>query len=155
MKHPTKTLGAVASVALGLLCSGIYLPAETAPSPQAVTKTFYQWYLHALARNEEPLLKHKSDLKKFVTERLLNELERRMKSSEGASIDYFLQAQDWLEDWESNVATTETITKSTTATTTVILGARPDSRHEMVVNLRLESGLWKIARVISLRPPEK
>ncbi len=88
-------------------------------------------------------------LKKYVTAGLLSQIERRMKSSEGLSLDYFLQAQDWLEDWEGNIATTKTAVTNTIATTVVILGATEESRHKLTVSLRLESGAW---RITSVRP---
>lgn len=145
-----RLIGVVGAV-LAAMLSPVAVRAEVEQSPEVTVKAFYRWYLHALGEEREPFLKDRSDLKKFVTTALLSDIERRRKSPDGLSMDYFIQAQDYLEDWEASIATMKTVVKNTTATTIVILGDKDESRHKLLVGLRQESGAWKIASVRSLK----
>ena len=74
--------------------------AQTSVTPEATLRHFYEWYLHALNQNQEPLEKHQAELSKFVTQRLMTSLNRARKRPEGIDADFFIDAQDLDETWE-------------------------------------------------------
>jgi hypothetical protein len=63
-------------VIISLPTAGTSAPAQTSITPEAAARRFYEWYLHALNQNEEPLEKHQAGLSKFVTQRLIRKKEK-------------------------------------------------------------------------------
>lgn len=120
-------------------------------SPETIVATFYRWYIHSLNQNYDPLVKGRAMLKKFVAAGLIDEIEDQLKRPGGLSADYFLQAQDWFDNWESNISVTKAVIKKQVATSIVTLGAKNDSRHKLIISLTQESGTWKIRRVQQFR----
>lgn len=115
--------------------------------PATVVAEFYKWYLNELVQNHDPLSRNKQSLTPYVSASLLRELTRMMQSPDGLEADYFLQAQDYLDDWPSHIATSNTRVQSGIATTVVTLGENPAAPYRLSVTLQQESGVWKIRRV--------
>ena len=69
--------------------------AATPPKPDAVIREFYKWYVHALNQNKEPLTGERPVMRKYVTLRLIREIDRMAKGPDGLDGDYFIDAQDW------------------------------------------------------------
>ncbi|MEN3332533.1 MAG: hypothetical protein V7641_1898 [Blastocatellia bacterium] len=116
--------------------------------PEAVIREFYHWYVHALKQNKEPLTGARTTLRKYVTLRLIREIDRMAKGPDGLDGDYFLDAQDWDKDWEKNIAVSNLVVKNTIATATVALTGEMN-RH-LQLTLKQEAGAWKIDRVKGL-----
>jgi hypothetical protein len=65
---------------------------------------FYRWYLGELAKDRNPLQDDHAKIETYVSKALVQELDRHIDSEEGLDEDYFTRAQDYLEDWASNIA---------------------------------------------------
>jgi hypothetical protein len=119
--------------------------AQTPRTPEATVRRFYQWYVHALNQNVEPLEKHQAEMGKFVTARLMGSLTRALKRPDGIDADYFLDAQDWDEMWEHNISTSKARIQGERATINVTLNGNASfGNHKLRVRLRKEGGAWKI-----------
>lgn len=134
-----------ASLALyGLIASA--QPAKPASQPPDVVRDFYRWYLQAIAKSKDPATKDRAGLKNYVSADCIAMIDRKMKSPDGLDADYFLQAQDFEDNWISNISVKETARTATTATMAVVLGKSP-SEQKLTVRLRNEKGVWKIVAV--------
>jgi hypothetical protein len=125
--------------------------ADTRPAPSltlalATVKEFYRWYIHSLEQDRDPLEDDKKTLRGYVTEDLL----RRLEASTEVDVDYFIQAQDYFDDWESSISTAAVEHGKTTATIVVTFGTTTETRHKVGVMLTLDAGTWKIDRVQSM-----
>jgi Protein of unknown function (DUF3828) len=137
-------------VCLLLVCaSGAHAqsPASSQNTPQATLTAFYHWYLEALAKSRDPLHDDRAKIEVYVSKGLLREIDRLSKSAEGLDEDYFIRAQDYLEDWASNIVVSDVQIKDGTASATVTLGATKQSRHPLALNLIKEGDAWKIAKI--------
>ncbi|HXC96737.1 MAG TPA: DUF3828 domain-containing protein [Edaphobacter sp.] len=125
------------------------LVADPAPAakPGVVAAEFYKWYLHELEQNHDPISKNERSLSPYVSASLLRELKRMMQSPNGIGADYFLQAQDYLDDWPTHISVGDTKIQSGIATTVVTLGESPANPYRLAVTLQQEGGSWKIRRV--------
>lgn len=133
--------------AINLFTPGMSTLAQTSMTPEATVRHFYEWYLHALNQNEEPLEKHQNEMRKFVTHRLMTSLNRARKSPEGIEADFFLDAQDWDETWEKNISTSRARIQGARATVSVMLKGASFGDHKLLVGLRKDGGAWRIDRV--------
>jgi hypothetical protein len=134
-----------------LICVADNAPSKNPQSPEETVEAFYKWYVHALRQNREPLTQDEATLKKYVTSALIARIKKQMNSPDGLEADYFLQAQDYLDDWETNVSAAKAMIKGTVATTRVTLGAKDDSKHKLKVSLSKQGEEWKISRVQEIR----
>lgn len=116
-------------------------PAE--PETRAVA--FYRWYLKSLESNQEPGRDRKT-LSAYVSASRLKALRKDMRMDDAGS-DYFLKAQDYLEDWPGNIASTPAKQDGDVATLSITLGSTPESQHRLSVQMRHETDGWKIQRV--------
>jgi hypothetical protein len=123
-----------------------------APSPQATVAEFYRWYLHVLKANRNPLSDEKPTLRKYVSAPLIARLEKQAASPDGMDADYFLQAQDFSDDWVSNIAVTDARVDRGSATMVVTLGAPGSERQRLNVSLIATDGAWRIRSVRQLPP---
>lgn len=121
----------------------------TPPKPEAVILEFYKWYVHALNQNKNPLTGARTVMRKYVTLRLIREIDRMAKGPDGLDGDYFIDAQDWDKDWEKNIAVSNVVVNSATATAAVALSGEQMTRH-LQLTLKQEAGVWKIDRVKGL-----
>ena|ERR1700759_1465489 len=124
----------------------VALPLMAATPNDEVTqmlKMFYGWYV-PLAEKSDPRSDPK--MKDYVTTRLLDQIASLSKGEEGevAELDYdpFLNAQDVLSDWRTNIAVRDVKVKGDKATAAVVLGKKEPS----TVRLQLirKDGKWKI-----------
>jgi hypothetical protein len=122
-------------------------PASSQNVPQATLTAFYHWYLEALADSRDPLHDDRAKIEGYVSKGLLRGIDRRSKSAEGLDEDYFIRAQDYLEDWASNIAVSDVQIKDGTASAKVTLGATKQSRYPLAVNLIKEGDAWKTSKV--------
>lgn len=118
---------------------------------QARIEQFYAWYLAALQRNGDPLSDDRSALAQRVSARLLREIQRRLDSPDGMEADYFLQAQDYDDQWIGHVRVGAIKTGARQARAMVDLGSHPETRHRLQLSLVREDGLWKISQVARRR----
>ena len=104
-----------------IICAGWISCCAAFSTPDAVTKSFYTWYLQQIAGNHDPLTTRDPQLRTYVSAPLLREIRQRMASPEGLDADYFIQAQDYLDQWLGKIATSETHVRGATAMTVVTL----------------------------------
>src|ERR1700709_1779590 len=83
--------------------------------PDAVTRSFYAWYLQQIAGNHDPLTAKDPQLRTYVSAPLLREIRQRIASPQGLDADYFIQAQDYLDEWLGKIGTSETHVRGATA----------------------------------------
>lgn len=117
------------------------------PSPEAVIKEFYKWYVHALNQDGDPLTKGRATLRKYVTIRFIREIDRALKSEGGLDADMFLEAQDWDKEWEKNIAVSNVVTHYSTTTAMVTLSGKEMENRKLNLTLKREGGAWKIDKV--------
>jgi uncharacterized protein DUF3828 len=140
-----------------LLITGSIATVNSATSPRAVKseapdvviKSFYNWYVHALNGNGDPLAHQRARLRQFASARLLREIEKMVKGPDGLDGDYFLDAQDWDKQWEKNIAVSQLQITGNRANATVSLSG-PDMSRKLKVQLVREGGKWKIDKVKAL-----
>jgi len=119
----------------------------TATLQQTVVTEFYSWYLHGLINNTDPLHDDPATMAKYVSAALAKEIEKKINSPDGMESDYFIQAQDYMDDWVSNISATPPAVKGMTANIVVRLGAPGNDPYLLDVALVNEQGAWKIRRV--------
>ena len=123
--------------------------ATTKETPEIVIRNFYNWYVHALNLNGDPLTKRRVKLRQFVSARLLRELDNAVMGPDGLDGDYFLDAQDWDKEWEKNIAISQLNNSGGRAEATVLLTG-PEMNKKLRVGLVREGRRWKIDNVKSL-----
>lgn len=148
------TLAILLVTALNLTASATPAAAQTSLTPEATVHSFYEWYVRTLNQNDEPIEKHPKEISKFVTRRLINSINRVLKSPDGLDADFFLSAQDWDKDWEKNISVSKAVIRGPQATVSVTLKGGPGfGNHRLRLGLRKEDGVWKIDSVNGRRNP--
>ncbi len=112
-----------------------------AKSPGAVIKNFYFWYINAIEAGNDPFKKGGPTLQKYVTLRLIKQIERSESDA-----DTFLQTQDWEAGWADNANVSNVRVKGATATAIVTFDATTNYPR-VSVTLVKQAGVWKIDRV--------
>ena len=122
--------------------------AQKTATPEQTAKTFYEWYVRELNKEGGDPAADKSELPKYVTKRLIREIER-MRDAQEYDADYYISAQDYDENWR--VSTTKAVITGNTATLKVALkSTKPKNQgfsENLTVKLVKEAGVWKIDRV--------
>jgi hypothetical protein len=126
-----------------------------ASTPQASLTAFYHWYLRALASDRNPLRDDRPKLEGYVSKGLLQEIDRRANKPEGLDEDYFIEAQDFLDDWANNIVVSNVRIDGSAASAMVTLGATKHSRQPLALNLINEGNSWKISKVSRPSVPGK
>src|SRR3954470_6151239 len=85
-------------------------------TPEEAIRNFYRWYMAEVIDGGSPMQKKRSEMKRFVTERFLGEIEKNFKETEGLGADPFIQSQDFDNGWKSNIAVSNLKTKGSHAT---------------------------------------
>jgi hypothetical protein len=151
MKNPAQSfrlhIGILLLCLLGTVAQLRFAASAAETTPQAVVSEFYAWYLRAVARDQDPLHDEPATLRKFVSGALIVEIEKKLKSRDGLDADYFMQAQDYLDDWLDNISVSPAQIKGATATTAVYLGKSADKKYGLSVSLVNEQGAWKVRKV--------
>jgi hypothetical protein len=127
--------------------------AQDTAAPESAVRGFYETYLHSLNLKEDPLVKRRTELRKFVTNRLLAAIDRAKKSRDGLNYDFFLDAQDWDETWEQSIATSIAILEGERAVVNLTLMGDSMGEHKLRVGLKREAGVWKIDSVNGREKP--
>lgn len=109
-----------------------------------VTKAFYQQYMNALAQDDFDRIKP-DRLKAYITPSLIARLKKMENSEEGLDADYFIRAQDYLDDWVTHIQVRENRIAQTTASVTVTLGEKEPQQLE--IQLKLQNHEWRIDSV--------
>jgi hypothetical protein len=118
-------------------------------NPAETIRGFYHWYVTELIANHDPMSNRK-ELKQFATARLLNELGKMKRGPEGLDGDYFVDAQDFDNQWAKKISVSNVQLNGNNATAEVMLkGAKADMNRKLKVNLLLEAGTWKVDKVQS------
>jgi hypothetical protein len=152
-----KALRALAVGALIVLAQCLSAPAAQAKSqppqpksqsqpPEQAALHFYRWYMQSLAISQDPLRQSPEQMSAYVDRKLMNELKRRM-SRKGLHADYFLQAQDYMEDWTTDIKVVRFPVRDNLASVVVILGGRPETKRMLALTLTKADGDWKICMV--------
>ena len=124
-------------------------------TPESSLVAFYRWYLQALAGNRDPIHDDRAHLATFVSVALLKEIDRRINSPDGLDADYFTRAQDYFDDWASNVDISNVLIRGKNASAMVVLGATKESRQRLAVGLIREGNAWMISSVNQPGPEHK
>jgi uncharacterized protein DUF3828 len=120
--------------------------AEPTVKPEESIRSFYHWYMTALIANREPL-KERAEMKRYATERLLKEIDRKQKSADGLGSDYFVDAQDFDDLWAKNITVSDVKVSGKDATAEVRLVGKGEMRRRLKVWLVSDGASWKIDKV--------
>ncbi len=123
--------------------------AQSASAPEQAAKDFYKWYLHELNADRFPVSQQKPQMLKVISRRLGKWIYSKAYEEYGA--DYFIDAQDWDENWENGIKTSKAAVKGNTATLKVIFFSKQENFGNYTLNVKMvkETGIWKIDRVSS------
>ena len=114
---------------------------------KATLASFYHWYLETLAKGRDPLHDDRAKIEACVSKALLRKIEKQINSPDGLDEDYFTKAQDYLNDWATNIVVSDVNTHGGVASAIVTLGVTKESKSRLLVNVVQERGSWKISKV--------
>jgi hypothetical protein len=139
------------TLALGLLIAIGQLFGESAAlaqerTPEQAAGQFYRWYMQSLAMSQNPLQHSPVQMSEFVSKGLISELKRRM-GRKGLHADYFIQAQDYMDDWTTDIKVVRPRIQGNIASVVVGLGATPETRRWLALTMTRDGGEWKISMV--------
>ena len=115
-------------------------------NPFDAIRSFYRWYVTALIANKQPM-ENRKEMKRFVTERLLSEIDKMKKGPDGLDGDYFLDAQDFDNLWAKNITVADLRVSGKNASAEVLLAGKGEMRRKLKVNLVSDGTAWKIDKV--------
>lgn len=148
-----KFIAAVAvSVLVCLRAPGVNAAtADATKTPEAVATEFYSWYLKTIVDHRDPMTDYPNELAAFVSKPLIAEVRSAMGKEGGLEADYFIQAQDYLDDWPTNVRATRSKIQGNTAKLELMLGASRETQQRLAVTMAREKRNWKIRNVRPLQ----
>jgi hypothetical protein len=126
--------------------SGVRAAEPSTANPADAIRSFYRWYVTELIANRQPL-ENRRELKRFATERLLNQIEKMKKSPDGLDSDYFLDAQDFDNLWAKNISVSDLKVSGKSATAEARLTGKGEMRRRLKVSLVSDGAAWKIDKV--------
>jgi len=134
--------------ALAVCGAGTAAEPSKAPgsNPAGSIRSFYHWYVTELIANRDPM-KNRAAMKRFVTDRLLREIDKMTKGPDGLDGDYFVDAQDFDNLWAKNISVSDVAIHGTKATASVLLEGGPGMRRKLKLNLVSEGPVWKVDKV--------
>ncbi len=118
---PLRALGLGVLIAFGQLWAGSAALAQPR-TPEQAAGQFYRWYMRSLVLSQDPLRHSPVQLSEYVSKGLISELKRRM-GRKGLHADYFIQAQDFMDDWTTDITVVRPRIQGNTASVVVGLGA--------------------------------
>jgi hypothetical protein len=154
--------GNILKVILAGLLAGLAgpLPAaasRAAPStasiraPETVAAEFYGWYLQTLDADQDPLSDRYDRLNAYVAKPLVDQLLKRLQATGAgrtAAGDYFLQASRIQGAWLRGRVQAVTLRRQARAADVLVtLDRDGDAKHELVLTMVLDNGIWKIRQV--------
>ena len=80
------------------------ISSPSSASPESTVERFYRWYIGNLKKHVEPRKDRSTEMRQFVTARLMSQLGRK-RGVEEPDADYFLDAQDYDDAWEDRIST--------------------------------------------------
>ncbi len=116
-------------------------------NPADALRSFYSWYVHEVANGSRPLEKERDQMRKFVTDRLLDRIDKMPKGPGGLDGDFFLNAQEVDPEWGKNIAVANNSVGRTMSTLGVILTGRKLGDRQFDVKMLFQQGAWKIDEV--------
>lgn len=161
MRQRAHAVPLIAAIALSiLLCLAQLASAQPAPgtstrAPELVATEFYGWYLESLASDIDPFTDRRAQLATYVTKDLLAEIDRQSHSPDGMPEDYFLKAQDYLDDWLPYRVSSKPARSGTAKVVVVTLGATPETKRSLKLTMDRENSVWKIRKVSLAKPIAK
>jgi len=143
----TITLFAV-SIALSVLFFAG--PAAAKDSPEQAAKAFYEWYLKEANASRFPIRDDKPQMRARASARLTRWLFSKAYEEYGA--DYFLDAQDYDENWANNITARRISLKGPKATVKLTMSVPKGTQsgfgtRSLTIGLVNEAGAWKIDSV--------
>ena len=132
-------------VVLGV-SSGARAAEPSTADPSDAIRGFYGWYVTELIANRQPM-ENRKGLKRFATERLLNQIDKMKNSPDGFGSDYFLDAQDFDNLWAKNITVSDVQVSGKNATAEVRLTGKGEMRRRLKVSLIRDGAAWKIDKV--------
>lgn len=123
---------------------------QAVQTPERAAKDFYTWYLTELNAERYPIRQAKRQMLGKVSTRLGRWLYSKSYEEYGA--DYFLDAQDWDENWVKNISASKAVVKGNTSTVNVKFGV-PKGTYSgfgprtLPIGLVKEGGTWRIDKV--------
>ena len=133
-------------IALAFFASGRAVEATRASDPTDTIRSFYYWYVTVLVANHDPM-KNRAKMNRFVTDRLLNEIDKMVKGPDGLDGDYFVDAQDFDNKWAKNISVSKVRIHGTRVTAEVLLTGSESMNKRLSLDLVNEGGAWKIDKV--------
>jgi hypothetical protein len=119
------------------------LAASAQSTPQTTIKNFYLWYVGQIAKNKFPLAEQPTKMKQFITVRCYNENKRAYDRNE-FDADYFIAAQDFDEQWATNLKISNLKITGSKATANVAFFGKNNFNHKLKLKLLKEKSGWKI-----------
>lgn len=142
-----KSLASVLGVVFVLGFSSATPAAEpSTANPSDAIRSFYRWYVTELIANRNPM-DNRKELKRFATERLLNEIDKMKTGPDGLDGDYFVDAQDFDNLWAKNITVSNLKVSGKNASAEVLLAGKGEMRRKLKVNLVSDGAAWKIDKV--------
>ena len=133
-------------IAFAFFASGRTAKPVRPSDPTDTIRSFYHWYVTVLVANHDPM-KNRAEMKRFVTDRLLNEIDKMAKGPDGLDGDYFVDAQDFDNKWAKNISVSKVKIHGTRATAEVLLTGSESMNKRLSLDLVNEGGAWKINKV--------
>jgi hypothetical protein len=65
----------------------------------------------------------------------------------GLRADYFIQAQEFMDDWTTDIRVVKPKIEGNMATVVVVLGSTEETRRRLALTLTMDGGDWKICTV--------
>jgi len=121
--------------------------AQELQTPESTATRFYAWYMHELNQNSYPLETKREALGQFVTDRLIAEIDAMPKGPDGLDGDYFVDAQEWDQEWETNINVVSSDTQADKCNMVLLLTGPQNPNHKIRLSLVLEDSSWKINKV--------
>ena len=115
--------------------------------PELVLRDFYKWYVAAVVANKNPFEMERATLRRYVTARLIGEIDGMRKGPDGLDGDYFLDAQDFDAEWGKNIMMGKPAIKRGQAIVDVELRGTEMGSKKLHITLRGENGWWKVDKV--------
>jgi hypothetical protein len=136
-----KQLSTAVLVAITAMSASAVWPEK---NPAQAIRNFYNWYVGELVSGNRPLQKEPDLMRKFVTEGLLNRIEKTPVGRDG---DYFLNAREIDPGWGKNIAVGNNYIGKTMSRLSIILTGRKLGNRQLEVKVLFQEGAWKIDEI--------
>ncbi|QBH97661.1 DUF3828 domain-containing protein [Limnobaculum zhutongyuii] len=120
---------------------------EKQATPQQQVIAFYHWYMTNIERLPSAEPEDKKTFEQYISQETLNLLNKINNSEDPLDADYYLSAQDYGDNWASEIEVLRESIDGNSAEVDIHLGKTNDMEQTLYISLRLEHGAWKIYRV--------